>query len=338
VIARVNLIRNENPALQGDAVPTFQPVDNDQLIAWTKSTDDLSNVILTVVNLDPHYPQSGWVDLPLADLGLPAGRPYQVEDLLTGMKFTWSGPRNYLRLDPAALPAHILALQPHDAPVTYGPYGRRSAVHRHPSHLRDAAGLQDVPPGGALAWAQGDHRARPQPHLRPAPLVPAGTAGPAGQRPARLLRLERHSGPLQGCPHHLQGLRDVELGLGPGGEGLLLAPLLLPPARPELGQPRGQAGDVQRRGFLARPGRRRAAPGCRALPHRAGGHRRGEPPRDPRDPEGAAGTRRRAVRGPHAAGRGQPVARGRQRLLRRWRRMPHGLPLPPDAPPLHVHP
>jgi starch synthase (maltosyl-transferring) len=121
VIARVNLIRNENPALQSDAVPTFQPVDNDQLIAWSKSTDDLANVILTVVNLDPHNPQSGWVDLPLADLGLPADRPYQVEDLLTGVKFTWSGPRNYLRLDPAALPAHILALQPHDAPVTYGP-------------------------------------------------------------------------------------------------------------------------------------------------------------------------------------------------------------------------
>ena len=74
-----------------------------------------------MVNLDPHNPQSGWIDLPLADLGLPADRPYQVEDLLTGVKFTWSGPRNYLRLDPAALPAHILALQPHDAPVTYGP-------------------------------------------------------------------------------------------------------------------------------------------------------------------------------------------------------------------------
>jgi starch synthase (maltosyl-transferring) len=73
------------------------------------------------VNLDPHYAQSGWVDLPLAALGLPAYDPYQVEDLLTGMQFAWSGPRNYVRLDPAALPAHILALRPHDAPVSYGP-------------------------------------------------------------------------------------------------------------------------------------------------------------------------------------------------------------------------
>jgi starch synthase (maltosyl-transferring) len=121
LIARVNLIRRENVALQGPAVPIFQPVDNAQLIAWTKSSDDLSNVILVVVNLDPHYAQSGWVDLPLATLGLPADGPYQVEDLLTGMKFTWAGSRNYVRLDPAALPAHILALRPHDAPVTYVP-------------------------------------------------------------------------------------------------------------------------------------------------------------------------------------------------------------------------
>src|SRR5437588_9842395 len=113
VIARVNRIRNESPALQGDAVPTFQPVDNDQLIAWTKSTGDLSDVILVVVNLDPHYAQTGWVDLPLADLGLPADRPYRAEDLLTGAKYTWNGARNYVRRDPVAFPVRTLALHAH---------------------------------------------------------------------------------------------------------------------------------------------------------------------------------------------------------------------------------
>ena len=39
--------------------------------------------------------------------------------------------------------------------------------------------------------------------------------------------------------------------------------------------------------------------------------------------------------GPGAAGRGQPVARGRGRVLRRRRRVPHVLPLSGDAP--HVH-
>ena len=121
VMARVNLIRRDNAALQGRAVPMFQPVDNAQLIAWTKATDDLSNVILVVVNLDPRFAQSGWIDLPLAALGLPADGPYQVEDLLTGMKFTWAGARNYIRLDPSALPAHVLSLRPHDTPLSYGP-------------------------------------------------------------------------------------------------------------------------------------------------------------------------------------------------------------------------
>ena len=57
------------------------------------------------------------------------------------------------------------------------------------------------------------------------------------QQPARLLRVERHARPLQGSPHHLPGLRVVELGLGPGRRGVLLAPLLLAPAGPQLPQP-----------------------------------------------------------------------------------------------------
>ena len=39
--------------------------------------------------------------------------------------------------------------------------------------------------------------------------------------------------------------------------------------------------------------------------------------------------------GPHAARRGEPVAGGRRRLLRRRRRVPHGLPLPAHAAPVH---
>src|SRR5205807_2184880 len=83
----------------------------------------------------------------------------------------------------------------------------------------------------------------------------------------------------------------------------------------ELGQPRGPPRDVQRRGLLDGPRRRRHAPGRGALPHRAGGHELREPARDPRDPEAAPCPHRRAVPGPHAARRGQPVAGGGQRVL-----------------------
>jgi starch synthase (maltosyl-transferring) len=111
LIARVNHIRRGHPALHGGAVPAFHPIDNDELIGYSKATDDLTSVIVTVVNLDPHHVQSGWITLPLENLGIPVDQPYVVEDLLTGSRYTWSGPRNFIRLDPASLPAHILALR-----------------------------------------------------------------------------------------------------------------------------------------------------------------------------------------------------------------------------------
>ena len=59
---------------------------------------------------------------------------------------------------------------------------------------------------------------------------------------ARLLRVERHHRPLRRRPHHLPGLRAVQLDVGPAGRVVLLAPLLLAPARPQLRQPRRRGG------------------------------------------------------------------------------------------------
>jgi starch synthase (maltosyl-transferring) len=111
LVARVNRIRRENPALQDDRSLAFHSVDTDALIAYSKRTADLSNVILAVVNLDPHHRQAGWVTLPLEALGLSPHEPYQVHDLLTGMRFLWSGARNYVELDPQRLPAHIFRVR-----------------------------------------------------------------------------------------------------------------------------------------------------------------------------------------------------------------------------------
>jgi starch synthase (maltosyl-transferring) len=107
-IARVNRIRRENPALQTDATLRFVPVDNDQLIAYTKEAPGEDNLVLTIVNLDPHYTQAGWVELPLEALGLDPSQPFQVHDLLGAGRYLWNGPRNYVELSPHALPAHIM--------------------------------------------------------------------------------------------------------------------------------------------------------------------------------------------------------------------------------------
>jgi starch synthase (maltosyl-transferring) len=110
-IGLVNRIRCENPALQADRNLIFLPVDNDSLIAYTKATGDLSNIVLVVVNLDPHHTRSGWVEIPFEDLGLDPAVPFQGHDLLSGARYLWHGRRIYLELRPHEVPAHILRLR-----------------------------------------------------------------------------------------------------------------------------------------------------------------------------------------------------------------------------------
>ncbi len=111
LIRRVNRIRRANPALHTNERLQFHPTDNDQLIAYSKSTEDFADIILAVVSLDPHHRQSGWVDLPIRDWGIEAGGSYQVHDLLTGARYLWHGSRNYVELDPGYVPAHIFRLR-----------------------------------------------------------------------------------------------------------------------------------------------------------------------------------------------------------------------------------
>jgi starch synthase (maltosyl-transferring) len=110
-IARVNRIRRENAALQAEWNLDFYPVDNEQLICYAKFSEDGANIILMVVNLDPHHTQGGWLELPLGELGLDPGQPYQVHDLLGEARFLWHGPRNYVELDPKVAPAYIFRLR-----------------------------------------------------------------------------------------------------------------------------------------------------------------------------------------------------------------------------------
>ncbi len=110
-IARVNRIRRENPALHFNDNLAFHRVDHEQLIAYSKATDDLSDLVLVVVNLDPHHVHAGWIELPLEALGLTPGEPYQVHDLLGGGRYLWQGPRNYVELDPRTSPAQIFRVR-----------------------------------------------------------------------------------------------------------------------------------------------------------------------------------------------------------------------------------
>ncbi len=110
-VARINRIRRDHPALHQNRSLSFYPVDNEALIAFGKTGADGADTVVTVVNLDPHHSQSGWIELPLADLGLATEGQYQMHDLLGGARYLWHGPRNYVSLDPRTMPAHIFRVR-----------------------------------------------------------------------------------------------------------------------------------------------------------------------------------------------------------------------------------
>ncbi len=110
-IARVNRIRRENPALQTTNNIQYYEVDNDNLLSYGKIGDDPENIILVVVNLDPFHTHSGWVNIPIQDLGINASQPYLVHDLLGDEKYIWQGGRNYVEIDPYISPAHIFRIR-----------------------------------------------------------------------------------------------------------------------------------------------------------------------------------------------------------------------------------
>ena len=118
LITRLNKIRRTNPALQSDLSLHFHPVDNPQIIAYSKSSAapapaaaagpvSQPNIILTVVNLDPHNEQAGWIDLDLKILGIAHDQTFNVEDLLTGIHYQWHDRSNYVALRPNVMPAHV---------------------------------------------------------------------------------------------------------------------------------------------------------------------------------------------------------------------------------------
>ncbi|HEX5000794.1 MAG TPA: alpha-1,4-glucan--maltose-1-phosphate maltosyltransferase [Terriglobia bacterium] len=111
LIARVNRARRENPALQHDWRLHFHEVDNPEILCYSKTNPDCSNVIVVVVSLDFQHVRSGWVRLDLDKLGLSESSSFQAHDLVGDGRFLWQGSRNYVELDPQGVPAHILRVR-----------------------------------------------------------------------------------------------------------------------------------------------------------------------------------------------------------------------------------
>jgi len=114
-VTRLNDIRRRHPAFAELRNIAFHRANYDQILVWSKvvrSNGGVDDRMLMIANLDPEALHEDTLTLDLEVLGLPANAPFQVTDELTGASWTWYGPTQYIRLDPAVQPGHVLHLTP----------------------------------------------------------------------------------------------------------------------------------------------------------------------------------------------------------------------------------
>jgi starch synthase (maltosyl-transferring) len=112
LIAQINQIRRAHPALQQLRRLQFHRTDSPSVLAYSKYTADRSDVILTVVNLDPRRSRRATVELSLRHLGPKPQERIQAHDLLADTTSTWTGPSHEVNFKSEQLPAQIFWIQP----------------------------------------------------------------------------------------------------------------------------------------------------------------------------------------------------------------------------------
>jgi starch synthase (maltosyl-transferring) len=110
-IARLNQIRHENRSLHDYRNLRFHTADNPQVLFYSRMTAARDNILLFVVNLDPHHVQSAYLEVPVEEFGWMEGETYQVHDLMTDQRYVWSGRRAFVQLDPQSSPAHVFRVR-----------------------------------------------------------------------------------------------------------------------------------------------------------------------------------------------------------------------------------
>lgn len=107
-LTRLNTIRREHPALQLLRNLTVHHSDDDSVLVYSKKQGD--DVVLVVVNVDPHGTRETMIHLDMPALGLDWHDSFVAHDQITGEEWSWSQ-HNYVRLDPGHEPAHIISVR-----------------------------------------------------------------------------------------------------------------------------------------------------------------------------------------------------------------------------------
>ncbi|MDQ3953607.1 MAG: alpha-1,4-glucan--maltose-1-phosphate maltosyltransferase [Actinomycetota bacterium] len=109
-VKRINDIRRKHAASSELTNLLFHYVDNDNVMAFSKTSRD-ADPILVVVNLNPVHWAEATVHLDLDALGIDPAHPFRVHDLISDQTYLWHGSHNYVRLDPFEEPAHVFRVE-----------------------------------------------------------------------------------------------------------------------------------------------------------------------------------------------------------------------------------
>jgi starch synthase (maltosyl-transferring) len=116
LLTRLNTLRRVHPALRRLRDLRFHHADQPEVICfskrltWRSAGLPAEDVVLAVVNLNPHQVREATVHLDLPALGLDPSAEFVVTDELSGDSYDWRQ-ANYVRLDPHIQPAHILTVR-----------------------------------------------------------------------------------------------------------------------------------------------------------------------------------------------------------------------------------
>jgi starch synthase (maltosyl-transferring) len=129
LLGRLNAIRAAHPALRRLRNVTVHPTSDEATVAYSHRVeaahcpDGAADTVLVVLSLDPFNVRESFIQLDLAALGLAdapddAERPLlRAHDLLSDTVYEW-GARPFVRLDPHALPGHVIHVRPLDRAVS----------------------------------------------------------------------------------------------------------------------------------------------------------------------------------------------------------------------------
>jgi starch synthase (maltosyl-transferring) len=112
-LTNLNRIRREHPALQQLRNVVVHSSDDDNVLVFSKavtSPEGYDDLVIVVVNVDPHAAHTTTVHLDMPALGMTWEDGFTVTDEISGQTWQW-GEHDFVHLDPFVEPAHVLSVR-----------------------------------------------------------------------------------------------------------------------------------------------------------------------------------------------------------------------------------